>query len=248
MCYTDSMKIILASTSPRRRELIKKITDGFEAVSADIDEKAIEARLEKSRGSLTEAMLAEKTVRELSKAKALAVFRSLGYSDDRLVIGADTVVALENEILGKPADRDDAVRMLRAQSMEPQQVITGVTFVWKDEAGCGDTVMIRTFAEKSLVYFHPLDEAQEARIQAYCDTDEPYDKAGAYGIQLNGGALVDRYEGDYDNIVGFPTERVKAELAALLTGRSGVCGEGKNCRICCQYCFKGVENCLKSDK
>ena len=239
------MKIILASTSPRRRELIKKITEDYEAFSADIDEKAIEDRIEKSRGSLSEAMLAEKTVRELSRAKAMAVFRSLADPDDKLVIGADTVVALENEILGKPVDREDAVRMLRAQSMEPQQVITGVSFVWKGAAGSEDTVMIRTFAEKSLVYFHPLDEAQEARIQAYCDTDEPYDKAGAYGIQLNGGALVDRYEGDYDNIVGFPTERVRAELAAVFSGRPDGCAKDEDCRICCRRCLNGAENCFK---
>ena len=195
-------------------------------MAADIDEKEIEARIECSRGGLTEAELAEKTVRELSRAKAMAVFSALKAPEDTLVIGADTVVALENEILGKPADRDDAVRMLRAQSKEPQQVITGVSFVWKEDA-----VVTRTFTEKSLVYFHPLDDAQEARIQAYCDTDEPYDKAGAYGIQLNGGVLVDRYEGDYDNIVGFPTERVIAELKALFD-RSGCCCEG--CALKCR--------------
>lgn len=240
------MKIVLASTSPRRRELIKKITEDFTAVSADIDEKAIECRLEDTRGSLTEAQLAEKTVRELSRAKAMAVFSSLVSADDTLVIGADTVVALEHEILGKPADRADAVRMLRAQSMEPQQVITGVTFVWREEDHPG--VITRTFAEKSLVYFHPLDDAQEARIQAYCDTDEPYDKAGAYGIQLNGGMLVDHYEGDYDNIVGFPTERVRAELLSLFAPRRGCCAADQSCRKCCSDCRTGAENCIRSNK
>ncbi len=221
-----SMNIVLASTSPRRRELIKRITEVFTAAAADVDEKSIVERIEAGRGRLTEAQLAEKTVRELSKTKALAVFTQLGSPEDTVVIGADTVVALENEILGKPADRNDAVRMLRAQSMEPQQVMTGVTLVYKGCFGCGQCcraraekpsqVLVRTFVEKTLVYFHPLDEAQEARIQAYCDTEEPYDKAGAYGIQQNGGVLVERYEGDYDNIVGFPVERVKKELASLL--------------------------------
>ncbi len=237
------MKIVLASTSPRRRELIKKITEEYEAASADIDEEAIEKRLENSRGSLTEAQLAEKTVRELSRAKAMAVFRSCREPADTLVIGADTVVALENEILGKPKDREDAVRMLRAQSMEPQQVITGVTFVWRETAET--PVSTRTFTEKSLVYFHALDEVQEARIQAYCDTAEPYDKAGAYGIQLNGGALVDRYEGDYDNIVGFPTERVRAELISLFA-ESGCRGGVQGCRTCCSSCAIGAENCCKN--
>ena len=142
---------------------------------------------------------------------------------------ADTVVALENEIMGKPEDREDAVRMLRAQSKEPQQVMTGVSLVAKtrfsacgcccQKDGCAKTdacieqdVLVRTFAEKTLVYFHPLDEAQEARIQAYCDTEEPYDKAGAYGIQQHGDVLVERFEGDYDNIVGFPVERIRQEI------------------------------------
>ena len=136
-------------------------------------------------------------------------------------------MALENEILGKPRDREDAVRMLRAQSMEPQRVITGVTLILRntDDASCGCaakeppdveiSTKIRTFTEETLVYFKPLDEAQEERIQQYCDTDEPYDKAGAYGIQLNGSSLVDHFEGDYDNIVGFPTERVRDEISSL---------------------------------
>jgi len=208
-----SMRIVLASTSPRRRELIKKITEDYTAVSADVDEKSIEEKIAREGGYSSEAQLAELTVSALSKAKALAAFNDLGRPEDTLVIGADTVVALEHEILGKPKDRDDAVRMLRAQSREPQQVMTGVTLIIKEQGG-GEK--IRTFTEKSLVYFHPLDEAQEARIQAYCSTDEPYDKAGAYGIQLNGGVFVESCSGDYDNIVGFPVERIKSEIQELI--------------------------------
>ena len=224
-----TMKIVLASTSPRRRELIKRIVDEFEAVSADVDEKAIEDRLEEHRGRLSEAALAEKTVRELSRAKALAAWEKLGKPDNTLFIGADTVVALENEILGKPKDREDAVRMLRAQSLEPQQVFTGVTLAARNSGG---EMRIRTFTEKSLVIFHALDDAQEARIQAYCDTPEPYDKAGAYGIQLGGGALVDRYEGDYDNIVGFPVERVRKELTEFISACPGNCSACSACEGC----------------
>ena len=227
------MRIILASSSPRRRELLRKITEDFEIVTADVDEAAIEKKLEVSGGYRSEAELAVRTVRELSKAKALAVFEKLDCPADVLVIGADTVVALENEILGKPKNREDAVRMLRAQSMEPQRVITGVTLILRSEddntKGCGSccnaackdrssveiSTKIRTFTEETLVYFKHLDEAQEKRIQQYCETDEPYDKAGAYGIQMNGSSMVDHFEGDYDNIVGFPTERVRNEISAL---------------------------------
>lgn len=251
------MRIILASTSPRRRELIKRITTDFECVPSLVDEQAVEERVEKGGVYVSEAGLAALMVRALSREKARDVFDRLEDKENVLVIGADTVVCLENEILGKPKDRADAVRMLRAQSREPQRVITGVSFIYCGSlsadrccasgnnccadgkcagrafgndadsvidglAGCcpdgqgKEGTIIRTFTEETLVYFHPLDEAQEARIQAYCDTEEPYDKAGAYGIQLGGNALVERYEGDFDNIVGFPVKRIKEELQELL--------------------------------
>ena len=213
--------------------LIKKITDEFTAVSANVDEKAIEAHIEAERGSMSEAALAEKMVRELSRAKASTVFWDMDGPEDVLFIGADTVVALENEILGKPADRDDAVRMLRAQSKEPQQVMTGVTLLYRPKGAEKGGLWVRTFVEKTLVYFHPLDDEQEARIQAYCDTPEPYDKAGAYGIQEHGDVLVERFEGDYDNIVGFPAQRIKAEIDKLFGPDCGGCRAEKNC---CEGC------------
>ena len=203
------MRIILASASPRRRELIKKITEEYETVPAKIDEEAIERAVISCADTADRTVIGEKVVLELAREKAVSTFTALGEPQDAVVIGADTVVCLKDEILGKPKDREDAVRMLRAQSLEPQTVITGVAFVCKNE--------VRTFSEKTLVFFHPLDEAQKERIQAYCDTDEPYDKAGGYGIQLGGASLVDHYEGDYDNVVGFPTESVRRELEALIS-------------------------------
>lgn len=206
------MKIILASASPRRRELIKKISESYETIPAQIDEADVERAVISCADTADQTIIGDKIVQELAREKALSVFMSLGEPDDAVVIGADTVVCLKDEILGKPADREDAVRMLRAQSMEPQTVITGVALVGKDR--------IETFSEKTMVFFHPLDEAQEERIQAYCDTDEPYDKAGGYGIQLGGAALVDHYEGDFDNVIGFPTERIRTELEPFLTDSS----------------------------
>ena len=201
------MRIVLASASPRRRELIKKITESFETVPAQIDEAAVERAVISCADTTDRTVIGDKVVQELAREKAFSVFMSLGEPDDTLVIGADTVVCIKDEILGKPKDREDAVRMLRAQSLEPQTVITGVALV--SRAG------ISTFSEKTMVYFHPLDEVQEARIQAYCDTDEPYDKAGGYGIQLGGASLVDHYVGDFDNVIGFPTGRILSELKAL---------------------------------
>ena len=201
------MRIVLASASPRRRELIKKITESFETVPAQIDEAAVERAVISCADTTDRTVIGDKVVQELAREKAFSVFMSLGEPDDTLVIGADTVVCIKDEILGKPKDREDAVRMLRAQSLEPQTVITGVALV--SRAG------ISTFSEKTMVYFHPLDEVQEARIQAYCDTDEPYDKAGGYGIQLGGASLVDHYVGGFDNVIGFPTGRILSELKAL---------------------------------
>ena len=201
------MRIVLASASPRRRELIKKITESFETVPAQIDEAAVERAVISCADTADRTVIGDKVVQELAREKAFSVFMSLGEPDDTLVIGADTVVCIKDEILGKPKDREDAVRMLRAQSLEPQTVITGVALV--SRAG------ISTFSEKTMVYFHPLDEVQEARIQAYCDTDEPYDKAGGYGIQLGGASLVDHYVGDFDNVIGFPTGRILSELKAM---------------------------------
>ena len=201
------MRIVLASASPRRRELIKKITESFETVPAQIDEAAVERAVISCADTTDRTVIGDKVVQELAREKAFSVFMFLGEPDDTLVIGADTVVCIKDEILGKPKDREDAVRMLRAQSMEPQTVITGVALV--SSAG------ISTFSEKTMVYFHPLDEVQEARIQAYCDTDEPYDKAGGYGIQLGGASLVDHYVGDFDNVIGFPAGRILSELKAL---------------------------------
>lgn len=204
------MRVILASGSPRRRELLRKIYDDYEVVTAPVDERAIEKTIEDECEGMDMIAVAEKTVLALSRAKALAVFDSLEEKGDTLVIGADTTVALPDEILGKPADREDAVRMLRKESLDPQRVLTGVTLVGEG--------FERSFVETSLVVFNELDEAQETRIQKYCDTDEPYDKAGAYGIQALGDELVDRYEGEFYNIMGLPVERLRKELedASLL--------------------------------
>ena len=199
------MRVILASGSPRRKELLKRIYDEFEVITASVDERVIEERIEEELKGLPMYEVAETMVSQLSKAKALAVYEELGCPGDCLVLGADTTVAVSDEIMGKPKDRDDAVRMLRKLSMEKQYVLTGVTVIRGGN--------IRTFVETSLVYFNPLDEEQERKIQNYCDTEEPYDKAGAYGIQLIGDEIVDHIEGDFDNIMGLPVERLRKELS-----------------------------------
>jgi len=198
------IRYVLASGSPRRKELIKQVVDNVEIITADVDERSIEEKLLSNFKGAPCQDAAGWISMELAFAKAKAVFEKLGSPENTVVIGADTSVALPDEILGKPIDREDAVRMLRKESLEPQYVLTGVAFV-----GLGKE---RKFVKSSKVVFKGLDEIQEKRIQEYCDTKDPYDKAGAYGIQAYAAKLVDYYDGNIDNIIGLPVGKVKEEL------------------------------------
>lgn len=207
------MRIILASKSPRRRELMGLITDNFEIMTKDIDEREIE-RL----------VIAEEGVRAvpriLAREKARAVFedvanpadssaaaRERGDGFEAVVIGADTSVICGDEILGKPRDRDDARRMLRMLSGVEHEVITGV---------CVKTSRREVlFDEVTKVRFGDLDGYQEMLIEKYINTEDPYDKAGAYGIQQGGAALVESVNGDYFSVVGLPVRRLARALSQL---------------------------------
>lgn len=212
-------KVYLASGSPRRKELMHKITNDFEIIIPEVDERAIEEKLYKQFcvGEPNHAPMqdiARVICMELASAKATEVKRILEERGEKnyLIIGCDTSVAIPDEILGKPKDRADAVRMLRAESENIQYVISGVSII-KD---CDDPDNQETkFTATTEVHFNPLTEEQEAKIQAYCDTKEPYDKAGAYGIQLYGDGFVNKIIGSYDNVVGFPVEKIIKNLKNL---------------------------------
>ncbi|MCI8429130.1 MAG: septum formation inhibitor Maf [Lachnospiraceae bacterium] len=182
-------KIILASGSPRRRELLEQIGVKFEIHKAEGEEKITSS-------------IPEEAVKELSLQKAKEVS---GKYDGDVIIGADTVVAVDGQILGKPADRADAVRMLRLLQGKEHQVITGVTVILKES---GKTV---SFAEVTKVYIFPMTEEQ---IEQYIETGEPMDKAGAYGIQGKFAVYVSGIEGDYNNVVGLPVGRLYQETLA----------------------------------
>lgn len=182
-------KIILASGSPRRRELLEQIGVKFEIHKAEGEEKITSS-------------IPEEAVKELSLQKAKEVS---GKYDGDVVIGADTVVAVDGQILGKPADRADAVRMLRLLQGKEHQVITGVTVILKES---GKTV---NFAEVTKVHVFPMTEEQ---IEQYIETGEPMDKAGAYGIQGKFAVYVSGIEGDYNNVVGLPVGRLYQETLA----------------------------------
>ena len=177
------MTVILASQSPRRRQLLGQMGLEFTTQSPEIDESAFHGRD------------AQDLVETLSREKARWVARQ--QTPDTLVIGADTVVVLDGAILGKPRDGAEAEAMLAALSGRDHQVFTGVTLCQGDR--------ILTQAEETQVTFRPLT-GQE--IRQYVSTGEPMDKAGAYGIQGLGGLLVEGIRGDYHNVMGLPICRL----------------------------------------
>ena len=200
----DMNKIILASASPRRKELLKQMRLEFEVMPSHCEE-------------VITRKIPWEIVMELSSQKA----RELVYkaamdslSDDKsgndgdgqnvLVIGADTIVAYKDEILGKPKDKDDAVRMLKLLQGKQHSVYTGVSLVYLKE-GIAQT---RTFVEETKVYVAPMTDEQ---IEAYVATGEPMDKAGAYAIQGLFVEFIVKIDGDYNNVVGLPIGRIMRE-------------------------------------
>lgn len=185
----SSTKILLASGSPRRRELLAMIAPDFAvAPGRDVDE------------SYPSDIPAEKVAEYLSKVKADAYIDLL--ADDEIIITADTVVIIDGRILGKPAGRDDAVAMLRSLSGRRHKVVTGVTVTARDRS--------ISFDETTVVEFAPLSDDE---IDAYVDTFRPYDKAGAYGIQEWIGAVgIKGIEGCYYNVMGLPVHTLYHRL------------------------------------
>ena len=184
------MRIILASGSPRRRELMGLFT-GFETA----------VRPARGEEKPHPELSPEELVRELSRAKAAEVAAQL---PDDTVLGADTVVVCGGTVLGKPRDEADAARMLRLLSGREHEVLTGVTLI-----GGGS---VQSMCEKTRVCFRSLTDGE---ISAYIATGEPADKAGAYGIQGRGALFIERIEGDYYNVMGLPVCRVGEMLKEL---------------------------------
>lgn len=198
------MKIILASASPRRKELLAQIGWQYEVCVSRVEEK------------ITRTLPAE-VVEELSRQKADEVFGRICRErdavredpDDLLVIGADTVVACDDKILGKPGTKEKAEQMLRLLQGRTHHVFTGVTMILKEK---DQTVQRHTFHEETLVTFYPMTEEE---ILFYANTGEPADKAGAYGIQGLGARYVKEIRGDYGNVVGLPVGRLYQELRLM---------------------------------
>ena len=190
--------LVLASASPRRQELLRNAGLSFTVQPADIDESPLAGELPRE--------CAERLARE----KALAIWRT---RPQDLVLGADTIVVVDESILGKPIDAGDAVRMLRLLSGRVHTVITGVCVVQavggktadSDEVLKTENRELRTASETTLV---TMSELSDDEIREYVATGEPMDKAGAYAIQGIASRWIPRIEGDYSNVVGLPVALV----------------------------------------
>ena len=186
------MRIILASGSPRRRELLSNAGLEFEIIPAEGEEKIIAAD-------------PEEVVKNLSEQKASEVFDRTCAEEDLVVIGADTIVSFEGKILGKPGTRERAAGMLHMLNGKTHQVYTGVTLISIKDGKRNR----KTFCECTDVVF---DQASDQEIEEYCDSGEPMDKAGAYAIQGGWGKHVTEIRGDYNNVVGLPVTHLLKEL------------------------------------
>lgn len=200
-------KIVLASASPRRKDLLELAGFEFDIWPSDKEEKVTESD-------------PARVCTELSRQKALDVaswirtynetHKDLTSEGDILVIGADTIVAKGSVILGKPENDESAKKMLALLSGSTHSVFTGVTFVFMSKSG---RVGEHTFFEETKVTFYPMDDVE---IDDYVATGDALDKAGAYGIQSGAAAYVKSIEGDYYNVVGLPIARILQELKHLL--------------------------------
>ena len=181
------MAVILASQSPRRRELLTKLGLCFSVVPADVDETMQQGKDPRDE------------VARVCRAKAQAV-RARGHDKD-LIIAADTIVVVQGEVLGKPKDREDAARMLRLLSGKDHEVMTGLTVLQAEQS--------RTLVETAKIHFRQLDEQE---LAAYIATGEPMDKAGAYGIQGLASIFITGITGDYYTVMGLPVCRLAETL------------------------------------
>ena len=182
----EGKRIILASKSPRRNELLKLICSSFEVIPANTDETVPDG------------------VEPDEAAEYTAVGKAKAINEDGIIIACDTIVIVDGEILGKPKDRQSAFEMLRKLSGKTHMVISGVALK------CGERSL--SFSDKTFVSFYNMSDSE---IEDYLDSGEPFDKAGAYGIQGLGGVFVKEIQGDYFNVVGLPVAKLRKMLCSF---------------------------------
>lgn len=195
-----SIDIVLASASPRRKDLLQRAGVGFEIVPADVPE------LERPGESPSEM------VARLASEKALTVAQRLGPTPVRWVLGADTIVVLDDRVLGKPDDPEHAVALLASLVGRRHRVITG--YCWVETAALRPNAGFETSEVE-------MRDADEVEIRDYVATGEPLDKAGAYALQGQGGTFVSAVAGSRENVIGLPVTQVLAALERCLAERGG---------------------------
>lgn len=188
------LKFILASASDRRKELLSRIISDFEVKISDFDEGTVEVSKD-----------IEKYVKTLAEGKAKSV--ALNCTNDSIIIGADTIVVIDDNILGKAKDKDDAFRMLKLLSNNVHRVYSGVTVINNEKQ------VMKSECLYTEVYFSELSDEE---IWRYIDTGECLDKAGAYGIQGYGGVFVEKINGCYYNVVGLPLNLLNKMIKNVL--------------------------------
>ncbi|KAI8049079.1 N-acetylserotonin O-methyltransferase-like protein-like protein [Syncephalis plumigaleata] len=209
-------RVVLASTSPRRREILSLL-----GISFDVEPSLFEENLDKSlfahpRDYVMEnarckaAEVFERSYRQLVRDSSTTATATSKETIPRLIIGADTVVVLDNQILEKPRSREQAVNMLRSLRGREHYVYTGVSFILIKEAGYD----VHTFYEETTVV---MTDFSDADLEAYVNTGDPMDKAGAYGIQSLASCFIKGINGDFRNVAGLPLSRIYTELITWLS-------------------------------
>jgi septum formation protein len=193
----SKFKLILGSQSPRRKELLSWLKIPFEILTADLAEVSLES-------------LPEKIAMDIASQKAHAVMLKNKTSDRSFIISSDTIVVLDNKLYGKPKDKDDARKILSELSGKTHEVLTGVSFLFIDE---NNKLREHLFFDITKVTF---TEITDDLMFQYLETGDSLDKAGAYGIQGPGLTFISNLNGSYSNVVGFPLDKIIAELTIVL--------------------------------
>lgn len=200
----NNFNIILASNSQRRKELLKFIFNEFKVIPANIDERTLERKFLSKTTKDDKSKYSELCdILSLEKCKKVAK----DYKSS-LIVSADTIVYDDKYLFGKPNNYEEAKHMLEYLSGKEHIVQTSITIYFKDT--------FSTFSEKSYVTFYDLDIVQKNTIESYIKNENPYDKAGGYGIQDGASLLIKRINGDYFNIVGLPISKLNKKLLEIL--------------------------------
>ena len=183
------MKVILASKSPRRKEILSMITNNFEVIVSNVEEK------------IDEKLAPVEQVKNLAYIKAKAVFDETLDKGDRVVIGSDTIVVKDNKIYGKPKNHDDALNMLKELKNAKHEVMTGISIIYEKEGMINEIIDV----DITSVYINDITNEE---LENWISTNEAYDKAGGYAIQGKFGVFIEKIEGNYFTVVGLPVHKV----------------------------------------